>query len=73
MAGITLAQAETQLAAYMEAETKVLRGQSYTIGSRQLTRADLKDIREGIAYWNGKVIELNNGAAGVRVRGLTLG
>lgn len=73
MAGITLADAEARLTAYMNAEEKVLQGQSYTIGSRQLTRANLQEIREGITYWNGKVQELSNGGAGIRTRGLTLG
>jgi hypothetical protein len=72
MAGLTLAQAEAQLASYMTAETKVLQGQSYSIGSRQLTRANLQEIREGITYWNSKVNELTSGA-GIRVRGITLG
>ncbi|TAK45249.1 MAG: hypothetical protein EPO27_10540 [Betaproteobacteria bacterium] len=73
MAGITLAQAEAKLAAYLDAETAVLSGQEYTIGSRRLRRADLAEIREGVTFWNGKVAELSNGGAGVRVRGLTLG
>ena len=73
MAGITLAQAETQLAAYIAAETAVLSGQAYTIGGRSLTRANLGEIREGISSWNARVIELSSGGAGVRTRGLTLG
>lgn len=72
MAGITLAQAEARLTEYMTAEAKVLEGQAYTIGSRSLTRADLKEIREGIDYWNAKVQQLQTGA-GARVRGLTPG
>lgn len=73
MAGITLAQAEAKLTAYLDAETAVLSGQEYTIGTRRMRRADLAEIRDGIAYWNGKVNELSSGGAGVRVRGLTLG
>lgn len=72
MAGITLAQAEAKLTAYLDAETAVLSGQEYTIGSRRMKRADLAEIRAGVSYWNGKVSELTSGA-GVRVRGLTLG
>jgi len=73
MAGITLTQAQTQLDAWIAASLKVAQGQSYTIGSRSLTRADAEDIQAMITYWNGKVNELTNGGAGVRVRGLTLG
>ena len=72
MAGITLAQAEAQLALYLAAEQKVLAGQEYTIGTRSLKRADLGEIRSGIDYWNAKVQQLQNGA-GARVRGLTPG
>lgn len=73
MAGITLAQAEAKLTEYLDAETAVLSGQEYSIGSRRLKRADLVEIREGVTFWNGKVNELSSGAAGVRVRGLTMG
>lgn len=72
MAGLTQAQAEAQLALYMDAEQKVLTGQEYQIGSRRLKRADLAEIRDGITYWNGQVHKLSNGA-GARVRGLTVG
>lgn len=55
MAGITQARAETQLAAYLDAETAVLSGQSYTIAGRSLSRANLAEIREGIKYWDSMV------------------
>jgi len=64
MAGITLAQAEAQLASYLAAETAVLSGQSYSIAGRELKRADLKSIRDGIEYWNGRVQALTMAAAG---------
>lgn len=65
MAGITLSQAETQLAAYVSAETKVLQGQAYEISGRRLTRANLAEIREGMDFWDRKVKELTNTASGV--------
>ena len=37
-----------RLRRYYEAEQKVLSGQSYTIGNRQLTRANLAEIRKAI-------------------------
>jgi hypothetical protein len=64
MAGITLAQAEAQLAAYLAAETAVLAGQSYTIGGRSLTRADLEAIQAGITLWNNRCLTLGASAAG---------
>lgn len=64
MAGITLAQAEAQLAAYLAAETAVLAGQAYEIAGRRLTRADLQAIQAGIDSWNQRVSSLSRGAAG---------
>jgi hypothetical protein len=64
MAGITLAQAEAQLALYLTAEQTVLTGQSYSIGGRTLTRADLADIQEGIRIWNERANSLSAGASG---------
>ena len=37
-----------RLRRYVEAETAVLKGQSYMIGDRQLTRANLAEIRRAI-------------------------
>lgn len=59
MAGITLTQAETQLAAYLEAETKVLSGQSYELHGRRLTRANLEEIQKGIDLWDRRVKDLS--------------
>jgi len=60
MAGLTLAQAEAQLAAYLAAETAALSGQSYRIGDRMLTRADLAEIRAGLDVWQARIVELAN-------------
>jgi hypothetical protein len=64
MAGLTLAQAEAQLAAYLAAETAVLAGQSYTIAGRSLTRADLEAIQAGITAWNNRCITLGAAVQG---------
>ncbi len=61
MAGITQAQAQTQLDNWLAASTAVANGQSYSIAGRSLTRADAKEIRENITYWNGIVKELDAG------------
>lgn len=58
MSGITLETAKRHLDAWLEAELTVTTGQSYTIGSRVLTRANLTEIRNAIKYWNDKVNEL---------------
>jgi hypothetical protein len=64
MAGISLAQAEAQLAAYLAAETAVLSGQSYEIAGRKLTRANLAEIQKGIEIWNGRATTLAAAATG---------
>lgn len=79
MAGITLAQAQAQLDAYLAAETAALAGKSYEIddpalGRRQLTRQDLEQIQRGIARWESKVVELTQASTGRRrSRTLTAG
>lgn len=60
MAGITLKTAQRHLDAWLEAEMAVTNAQSYTIGSRTMTKADLGEIRKMIDYWNKKVVELEN-------------
>jgi hypothetical protein len=71
MAGITLAQAQTQLNAYLAAETAVLTGQSYEIAGRKLTRADLNSIQNGVTLWNSRVSTLSSQAQG-RTRSRTV-
>jgi len=71
MAGISLAQAQAQLDAYLAAENAVLNSQSYEIAGRKLTRADLDSIQRGIATWNSRVINLTNRASG-RTRSRTV-
>jgi hypothetical protein len=64
MAGITLLQAQTQLNAYLEAETAVLSGQKYEIAGRMLMRANLAEIQQGIVTWNSRVVTLTNQSRG---------
>lgn len=74
MAGITLAQAEAQLALYLAAEEKVLSGQSYEIAGRKLTRANLAEIQQGVATWNQRARELTTAATGrSRARTIVVG
>lgn len=55
MAGYTLAQAQTQLDAYLAAETAVLLGQKYEIAGRMMQRAQLSEIQQGIKLWSDRI------------------
>ncbi|MBP2654999.1 MAG: hypothetical protein H6Q73_2568 [Firmicutes bacterium] len=59
-----LARAKTRLSAYYDAEMAVLSGQSYKIGTRSLTRADLGEIRTAITNLENAVEELTAQAVG---------
>lgn len=59
MAGLTLAQAETNLTAWVAASESVARNQSYTIGDRTLTRANAAWIEKMITYWNSQIQRLS--------------
>ena len=48
---------EKKLQTWMDAEEAVATGQSYQIGTRMLTRADLKQIREQMEYWGRRLAE----------------
>ncbi|MBP7580661.1 MAG: hypothetical protein KA757_06600 [Vogesella sp.] len=64
MAGLTLAQAQAQLTAYLAAETAVLSGQRYEIAGRTLQRANLAEIQAGIETWNQRVATLTRQSNG---------
>jgi hypothetical protein len=74
MAGITLAQAETQLSNWLAAMESISASQSYTISvgtdTRTLTRANLADVQRQVEYWDAQVKRLARG--GIRVRGATI-
>lgn len=64
---ITLQQAQAALANWIDADTKVSRGQSYTHDGRQLTRADAAEITKKINYWSEHVNRLSGrGRRGIR-------
>jgi hypothetical protein len=73
MAGITLAQAEAQLAMWLAADAAVSSGQSYSYDNSSLTRADSRQIRENIEYWDHKVRSLSAASSrtGPVIRGAT--
>lgn len=68
MAGVTLAQAQAHLDAWLAADLALTTSQSYTIHNRTLTRADAREVRENIAYWEQRVNKLTRGSTGPRVR-----
>jgi hypothetical protein len=64
--GITLAEAKTQLAAWMTADAQLASGaQSVRVNTagtdRTITRADAEQIRKNIEFWDSKVRELAGG------------
>jgi hypothetical protein len=66
MAGITLAQAEAQLATWVAADTKLAQAQSYRMpDGRMLTRADAGFVLERIKFWDAQVKALSG--AGLRI------
>ena len=60
MAGVTLEIAKKHLDAWLTAELEVTTQQSYTIGSRSLTKANLSEIRKQIQFWENEVARLEN-------------
>ena len=66
MAGITAAQAETKLAEYLAAESKVLLGQMVEIDGQRLTRADLPAIQAGVKLWDARCRTLGGKLVQVR-------
>lgn len=67
------ATAQTHLDAWLAADLAIATGKSYTIGNRQLTRADVQEVRDQIGYWQRALNTVNAGSnsdvqnAGVRV------
>lgn len=66
--GYTLAEAQTALADWKAAISGLATSQSYTIGTRTLTRIDLGEARKMVAYFVQLVASFaSGGGAGVRV------
>lgn len=64
MAGITLAQAQAKLDAYLAAEEKILLGQKVEIDGQALTRANLEFVQRGVELWDGRVKQLSAKSTG---------
>lgn len=61
MTGLTLKEAQAKYREYLEAERKILQAQSYKSEDSELERASLKDVREGMKFWESKCNELARG------------
>jgi hypothetical protein len=48
---------QQKLNTWLAAEESIATGQSYQIGTRMLTRADLDAVRKEMEYWAGKLAE----------------
>lgn len=64
MSNQRLEMKKKRLQQYYDAEEKILNGQSYTLGSRQLTRANLADVQS-------KIQELEAEVDALEMRGTT--
>lgn len=67
VAYVVMKTAQEMLDFYIDAEVAVLSGQTVRIGDRQLTRADLAEIRSGRKEWQAAVLRVGS-AAGRRAR-----
>jgi hypothetical protein len=66
--GVTLARAQQQLEAWLDADLAVSKRQSYSIGGRSLTAADAGEITAKIEYWTNQVNRLQSSAGRGRTR-----
>ena len=48
---------QQKLDTWLKAEERIASGQRYQIGTRMMTRADLKAVREEMEYWAGRLAE----------------
>ncbi len=48
---------QKKLNTWLKAEERIATGQRYQIGTRMLTRADLKEVREEMEYWASRLSE----------------
>lgn len=62
MSWVTIEEAKESLRLWLDAEKAVATGQSYKIGTRSLTRANLEDIERRIKYWRNEIEKLESGA-----------
>lgn len=61
MAGITLPIAQAQFDTWLAANTAIAAGQSFEMGDRKLTRANLGDVQRQLEFWNQQIQRLSQG------------
>ena len=67
MPWISIEEARENLTMWLDAERAISTGQSYKIGTRSLSRADLSMVASRIAFWRNEIEKLENGQRGLRV------
>ena len=67
MPWITIEEARENLTMWLDAERAISTSQSYKIGTRSLSRADLSMVASRIAFWRNEIEKLENGHRGLRV------
>ena len=67
MPWITIEEARENLTMWLDAERAISTGQSYKIGTRSLSRADLSMVASRLAFWRNEIEKLENGQRGLRV------
>lgn len=67
---ISLTEAQEMLTLWKQAYRAIaISGQSYKLGTRQLTRADLSEVKKELAYWRNEVERMTAGTRrGPRVK-----
>ena len=56
-----LQTAKLHLQSWLEADLALATGKSYKIGSRNLTRIDVQEVKERIQFWSNEVERLEAG------------
>lgn len=67
MPWITIEEARENLTMWLDVERAISTGQSYKIGTRSLSRADLSMVASRIAFWRNEIEKLESGQRGLRV------
>jgi len=68
MPAFTETQCQQQLDKYLQAEERILAGQSYTIKGRTFTRADLEAVQQGIKLWSKRLNRARRGGMRIAYR-----
>lgn len=72
MATITLARAQSELSAWLDASTALSTGQTVSMNGRTLTRSDVAEVQSMINYWSrmeAKLLGRAQGETRDRMRG----